>query len=117
VPALTHAAAAHLHNPQDSHDPPGGRDTRQDRVEAAAATLRRVLREHDLRCTSQRMAIVTLLASVDEPTHLTAPEIHTRLTGQGTISTRPPCTEVSPPSSRSASYTPRHTPTNPAPTD
>ncbi len=29
------------------------------------------------------MAVVTLLASIDEPTHLTAPDIHTRLTSAG----------------------------------
>ena len=53
------------------------------RVRAAVLQLRARLREHDLRCTQQRLIIVRLLAAHQEPGHLTAFQIHTQLACAG----------------------------------
>lgn len=53
------------------------------RVRAAVSQLRTRLRELDLRCTQQRLTIVALLANEPEPGHLSAVQIHTRLTTAG----------------------------------
>jgi Fe2+ or Zn2+ uptake regulation protein len=51
--------------------------------EAAAglgeAALRRALRGHGLRCTTQRIAVIELLADADGVGHLSAPDIFERL--------------------------------------
>ena len=53
------------------------------RVQAAVLHLRSQLREHDLRCTQQRLTIVRLLAAQREPGHLSAVQIHTQLACAG----------------------------------
>ena len=45
--------------------------------------LRAVLRQHGLRCTSQRLAVVALLTGRPDSHHLTATQLHRRLSADG----------------------------------
>lgn len=62
----------------------GSPDPGRSREPVAASDLRTVLRRRGLRCTPQRVAVVTLLAAHAEPDHhLTAAQVRRRLADTG----------------------------------